>query len=84
MLPTFGCGVHDLLFDSNNPSTRTEAVDAVRSALVAWEARIDVLDVTAEFSPAQPSLLLIRIGYRIRANNAVTNLVYPFYINESV
>jgi uncharacterized protein len=29
-------------------------------------------------------LLLIRVDYRIRANNAIGNLVYPFYITESV
>ena len=68
---------------TGNSPTRTEAVDAVREALALWEARIDVLAVTADFDPAQPSLLLIRIDYRIRANNALANLVYPFYINES-
>jgi len=83
MLPAFGCAIHDLLFAPNDPTTRTEAVDAVREALALWEARIDVLAVTADFDPAQPSLLLIRIDYRIRANNALANLVYPFYINES-
>ena len=29
------------------------------------------------------NLLLIRISYRIRANNAIGNLVYPFYIREA-
>jgi phage baseplate assembly protein W len=82
MLPSFGCGIHDLLFAPNNPSTRTRAVEQVRRALVAWEARIDVLSVTAETSDAEPSLLLIRVDYRIRANNAVGNIVYPFYITE--
>ncbi|MNN78185.1 Lysozyme [compost metagenome] len=83
MMPAFGCAIHDLLFAPNDPTTRTEAVDAVREALALWEARIDVLAVTADFDPAQPSLLLIRVDYRIRANNALANLVYPFYINES-
>jgi hypothetical protein len=41
-----------------------------------------VLDISAETAPAQPNLLLIRIDYRIRANNAMGNLVYPFYITE--
>ena len=30
-----------------------------------------------------PNLLLIRINYRIRATNAIGNLVYPFYITEA-
>jgi uncharacterized protein len=55
----------------------------VREALVAFEPRVDVLDISAESAPEEPNLLLIRINYRIRANNARGNLVYPFYIQES-
>ena len=58
-------------------------VQTVREALVAFEPRIDVLDISAESAPEEPNLLLIRINYRIRANNARGNLVYPFYIQES-
>ena len=83
MQPQFGCGIHDLLFAPNNAATRTRAVEHVRRALVAYEPRIDVLNVAAETTVAEPSLLLIRVDYRIRANNAVGNLVYPFYITEA-
>jgi hypothetical protein len=51
--------------------------------VVAFEPRIDVLDISAESAPDQLNLLLIRINYRVRANNARGNLVYPFYIRES-
>lgn len=81
--PDFGCGIHDLLFAPNNPATHALAVDQVRRALVAHETRIDVLNVVPETTDVEPSLLLIRIDYRIRANNAIGNLVYPFYITES-
>jgi uncharacterized protein len=83
MLPDFGCGIHDLVFAPNNPGTLAQVVQNVRKALVAAEPRIDVLDVAADSAPDSPNLLLIRINYRIRANNAVGNLVYPFYIGES-
>jgi phage baseplate assembly protein W len=82
MLPEFGCGIHDLVFAPSNPQTLSVVVQQVRQALVAFERRIDVSDVTAETAPDQPNLLLIRIDYRIRANNALGNLVYPFYIKE--
>ena len=82
MLPDFGCGIHDLVFAPNNPMTLTIVVQTVRQALVAHEPRIDVLDVSAETAPEESNLLLIRINYRIRANNALGNLVYPFYITE--
>jgi uncharacterized protein len=82
MLPEFGCGIHDLVFAPNNPGTLAMVVQNVRQALVAYEPRIDVLDVTAESAPESQNLLLIRISYSIRTNNAIGNLVYPFYIGE--
>ncbi len=84
MLPDFGCGIHDLVFSPNNANAGTISlvVHNVREALVAYEPRIDVLDINAETTPEQPNLLLIRIDYRIRANNSIGNLVYPFYITE--
>jgi phage baseplate assembly protein W len=81
MLPEFGCGIHDLTFSPNTPGALSALVESVRSALVHFEPRIDVLDVTTE--PHGQNLLLIRIDYRIRANNAIGNLVYPFYIREA-
>jgi len=84
MLPKFGCAIHELVFAPNNPATRTRAIDAVRRALTLFEPRIDVLDVRAETSSAEPSLLLLRVDYRLRANNAMGNLVYPFFLFESV
>ena len=82
MLPDFGCGIHDLVFGINDPRTRSAVVQQVREALTKYERRIDVLAINAETSEDQPNLLLIRINYRVRANNAIGNLVYPFYINE--
>lgn len=82
MLPNFGCGIHDLVFEPNNSLSRSMVISDVREALVRFEPRIDVLEVEAETAPEEENLLLIRINYRIRANNAITNLVYPFYINE--
>jgi phage baseplate assembly protein W len=82
MLPEFGCGIHDLVFAPNSAGTIAMVVESVRKALTAYEPRIDVLDVTATPEMAQRNLLLIKVNYRIRANNALGNLVYPFYIRE--
>src|SRR5215510_2267131 len=65
MLPDFGCGIHDLVFQVNDPRTRSVVVQQVRQALTKYERRIDVLDVTAESPPDQQNLLLIRVNYRI-------------------
>jgi hypothetical protein len=83
MLADFGCDIHDIVFAPNDSRTITLVVDAARDALTRYEPRIDLLEVSAENSPEAPNLLLIRINYRIRATNAIGNLVYPFYIKES-
>jgi phage baseplate assembly protein W len=82
MRPSYGCGIHDLVFAPSAPASIGQITDQLRAALVAQEPRIDVLDVTGEIPPGQANLLLLRIEYRIRANNALSNMVYPFFITE--
>ncbi|MBI5960846.1 MAG: GPW/gp25 family protein [Chloroflexi bacterium] len=82
MEPEFGCGIHDTVFDSNTPNTRAMVAHSVERALMRWEPRIDVLSVQTRSNPETPNLLLIEVDYQIRANNALRNLVYPFYITE--
>lgn len=82
MLPEFGCGIHDLVFEANTAALRGLVSQRARDALVRWEPRIDVLDVRVETPPASKNHLLIRVDYRLRRNNAFFNLVYPFFLNE--
>ena len=82
MVPDFGCGMHDLVF-SPNTATQAGAVGSeVRAALVRWEPRIDVLGVGVTIGGDQGELLEIRIDYKIRANNAFYNTVYPFFVRD--
>jgi uncharacterized protein len=82
MEPEFGCGLHDYVFAPNNPNTRAVIASEVRAALTRWEPRIDVLAVKAEPQIDAQNALLIEVDYRIRANNALRNIVYPFFLNE--
>jgi len=82
MLPEFGCGLHDLVFAPNTTTTRGRVAQAVRQALVEREPRIDVLSVQVDDAPGEPNLLLIRVDYRVRTNNAAGNVVYPFFLQE--
>jgi len=84
MRPDFGCGVHELVFEANTAMLHTRIQHRVRQALLNWERRIDVLNVRVESSVEQPTLLLIRIDYRVRSNNSFFNLVYPFFLTEGV
>jgi hypothetical protein len=82
MVPDFGCGMHDLVFAPNTATQAGAVASEVRQALVRWEPRIDVLDVIVSVSGDQGELLLIRVDYRIRANNAFYNFVYPFFVAD--
>lgn len=82
MHPDYGCGIHDLVFSPSAPQSVGQIVDQLRRALVAQEPRIDVLDVSGEIPSGEANLLLLRVEYRIRENNALANMVYPFFITE--
>lgn len=82
MRPEFGCGIHDLVFQANTASLRGAVQAQVRESLSRWEQRIDVIDVRVEAAPQAGHQLLIRIDYRLRANNTLFNLVYPFFLQE--
>jgi hypothetical protein len=81
MRPTFGCGIHDLVFAVNSAETSGRVASEARQALLQWEPRIDVLDVQVE-PGGNGETLFIKIDYRVRATNNRFNLVYPFYLER--
>ncbi len=84
MRPDFGCGIHELVFRPNTPALRGMVRTQVRESLILWEPRIDIIEVTVESSQHAMNQLLIRIDYRLRTNNALFNLVYPYFLQEGV
>lgn len=82
MRPTFGCGIHQMVFAALSMATLGQVETAVREALLLWEPRIEVEAVTVSVEEAQEGRLLIGIDYRVRATNNRFNLVYPFYLKE--
>lgn len=81
MRPDFGCAIHDLVFAPNSAATLGMAEHYVRDALLRWEPRIEVLDVTAVASDDHDEVLLIGVHYRVQMTDSRFNLVYPFYLN---
>ncbi|MFB6244303.1 MAG: GPW/gp25 family protein [Halobaculum sp.] len=82
MRPGFGCDIHDHVFDTIDGATRKLVEGSVEEALIEWEPRIDVADVTARRDPEEPSKLLIEISYVVRSTNSESNMVYPFYVDR--
>lgn len=82
MRPGFGAGLGAFVFEPVSPSTMSRLGNRVHDALVDFEARIDVLDVSVATDPARRTCLMIDVRYRVRATNSFHNLVYPFYLDE--
>jgi phage baseplate assembly protein W len=82
MRPTFGAGLNQFVFEPLNATTINLVQTRVQEALIAWEPRINVIDVTASAGGDEANQLLISLTYQIRATNTQFNLVYPFYLQE--
>jgi len=82
MRPDFGCGIYDLVFETNSASTAGRIEEEVRDALLFFEPRIDVLAVRVE-SDGAGERLLISIDYQVRATDNLFNMVYPFYLERT-
>ncbi|HEY0989757.1 MAG TPA: GPW/gp25 family protein [Kofleriaceae bacterium] len=81
MRPDFGCGIHDIVFDTLSEEMLGRVQREVSEALAKWEPRIDVLRVTALQDPENWTRLLVEIDYRVRSTNSRFNLVFPFYVD---
>jgi phage baseplate assembly protein W len=80
MRPHFGSDIHELVFGPSNATTYGRLESYVQEALRLWEPRIEVLEVNVDTSQHDDGVLLVHVGYRIRATNSERNLVYPFYL----
>ncbi len=83
MVPEFGCALWRVVFEKLDVTTITEIQELVRRAILNWEPRVTVDDVTAETAPGVAGLVHINVAYTIRSTNARSNLVYPFYVHEA-
>jgi phage baseplate assembly protein W len=81
MRPDFGAGLNTFVFEPVNTTTIALVRDRVRGALIDWEPRIDVLEVLVTVGEER-NRFDIDVRYRVRATNALKNLVYPFYLQE--
>jgi phage baseplate assembly protein W len=82
MRPDFGCGIHELVFDTIDAAMVTRVETAVTKAMVTYEARIEVLGIQVNPLHSADGVLLIELEYRVRCTNQKDNMVYPFYFRE--
>src|SRR5262245_61268357 len=82
MRPEIGAGLNEFILEPVNQTTMQLLNTRVEESLIDWEPRIDVEQVSVTTDPVERNRLNIDVMYRVRATNAVRNLVYPFYLEE--
>jgi phage baseplate assembly protein W len=82
MHPDFGCGIHDMVFQTLNTATLSLIEMTVREALIQNESRIEILSVKVTVTDGPVGKVLINIDYRVRSTNNQFNIVFPFYLRE--
>ena len=84
MRPDFGSGLHSFIFDNDNVTTRTRIKNAAEEALSLWEPRIKDVEVKVDFPQGATNGFLLAVSYTVRNTNNPFNLVFPYFLTESV
>ncbi len=71
-----------LLFETINTSLITYVKDLISTAILHFEPRIKVENISVNADQDEEGLLLISLDYIVRTTNSRHNFVYPFYKNE--
>jgi phage baseplate assembly protein W len=82
MLPDFGCNLNEFLFQAMDASTVRFMQDMITNAILKYESRINVNDLTIDTSDIVDGYVLIDLAYTVRTTNNRNNIVFPFYLNE--
>lgn len=80
--PTYGLNMQELLFEPMTTTLQTLFKDRVRTNILVYEPRIEVLSLELDTALLTEGKLLLRLEYSVRATNSRFNLVYPFYLYD--
>jgi len=81
MQPRYGCNLHRLVFEPADGTFQAYIKDLVKTAILYFEPRIILNDLTLDPDPLE-GLILLKLEYTIARTNTRFNFVYPFYLNE--
>jgi phage baseplate assembly protein W len=82
MQPTYGCGLHALVFETVNERLVSDIQEAIEHAILFFESRVHLERVSVDAHRSNEGLLLIDVDYSVRSTNTRNNIVYPFYFRE--
>jgi phage baseplate assembly protein W len=67
MLPQFGGGLMQYLFQPNTPATHRLIQESITQSLARWEPRIELDSVRVAADPADARAAVATVQYRVRA-----------------
>lgn len=79
--PDYGCHLFRLAFAPADDTTAGLAIHYVARAIDRWERRITVLSLDAARASDEPSLLEVRLHYRVRATQQDDELAITFPVD---
>lgn len=82
MEPDYGCNLDEMVFEPITTTFKTYIAEMIRTAILYYEARIDLQSVVVDDSNQLSGVILIVVSYTVRTTNSRYNYVYPFYLNE--
>lgn len=78
----YGCNLNDFLHEEINPTTLQLMEEQIQRCVLLFEPRIELINVKFDTSHEEEGIILIDLEYRIRKMNVVSNLVYPYYLEN--
>lgn len=78
----FGTDLYNMIYHNMDLTARTQLRAVIEKAILYWEPRIMLTDVSFDMSEEREGVLYIQLEYVIRQTNARANMVYPFYYEE--
>ncbi|BCL33733.1 GPW/gp25 family protein [Nostoc sp. MS1] len=83
MQPTYGCNLHDLLFEPFSPTVASSIKEIIRIAILYHEPRILLNQLDLQLDDQIQGVIYITLDYTIISTNSRFNFVYPFYLLEA-
>lgn len=78
----FGTDLYNMVYHNMDLTARTQLRAAIENAILYWESRITLNNVSFDMSEERSGKLSILLEYTIRLTNSRGNLVYPYYYEE--
>jgi phage baseplate assembly protein W len=83
MLEKYGTFLRRRVFAALTATTSNELKLEIRSAILDWEPRIDVIDIEIMDRQEVVGMIELVVHFSLRKTNVRSSLIYPFYLKEA-